>query len=150
MAETAISYLSGPMAKSRSNNNLTGKQAVMAGRILNRLELRKQTDQAAQGEAGVFDTAATVAPTKRAVKQKAGAAAKVRKPRKSKSPPRMQAMWGIYDGGMKEVARFNYNQRVAAEAKLSALLGKQKGTYFLQIVKQPMPGVEAAEESGTD
>jgi hypothetical protein len=40
---------------------------------------------------------------------------------------------------MKEVALFDYNQRAAAEQKLAALLGKQKGLYFLQIVKQPMP-----------
>ena len=44
----------------------------MAGRILNRRELRKQSDQAEQSEAG-----ATV---------------KVRKPRKLKSPPRMRAL----------------------------------------------------------
>lgn len=148
MAETAISYLFWPITKSRSNN-LMGKQAVMAGRILNRLELRKQTDRAKQGEASVSDTAVTIARTKGAVKQKSGGAAKVRKPRKSKSPPRMRAMWCIYDGGMKEVSRFDYNQRAAAEAKLAALLGKQKGTYFLQVVKQPMPVAEPAEEVGT-
>ena len=94
----------------------------MAGRILNRRELRKQSDQAEQSEAG-----ATV---------------KVRKPRKLKSPPRMRALWCVYDGGMKEVALFDFNQRAAAEAKLAAMLDKKKGTYFLQIVKQPMPAAE--------
>jgi hypothetical protein len=39
---------------------------------------------------------------------------------------------------MKRVAVFDYNQRAAAEAKLADLLGKQKGTYYLQIVKEPM------------
>ncbi|HEY7153118.1 MAG TPA: hypothetical protein VH575_04065 [Gemmataceae bacterium] len=40
---------------------------------------------------------------------------------------------------MKEVEVFDYNQRAAAEEKLASLLGKQKGLYFIQIVKQPMP-----------
>jgi hypothetical protein len=119
----------------------------MAGRILNRRELRKQTDQAEQAEAGVLDPAATVSPPKAAARRKAGAPPKVRKPRKPKASPRMRALWCVYDGGMKEVALFDYNQRAAAEQKLATLLGKQKGTYFLQIVKQPMSSGEPAETS---
>jgi hypothetical protein len=114
----------------------------MAGRILNRRELRKQTDQAEQAQAGGTDTAATVTLTEGVVERKSGAAAKARKPRKPKTPPRMRALWCVYDGGMKEVALFDYNQRAAAEAKLTAMLDKKKGTYFLQIVKQPMPAAE--------
>jgi hypothetical protein len=114
----------------------------MAGRILNRRELRKQTDHAKQAEASVTDPATTVALPKGVAKRKSVAAAKVRKPRKSKAPPRMRALWCVYDGGMKEVALFDYNQRAAAEAKLTAMLDKKKGTYFLQIVKQPMPAGE--------
>ena len=142
MAETVIANLLGPERESSSNNNLLGKQAVMARRILNRRELREQTDQAEQAEAGVTDTAATLVLTEGVVERKSGAAAKVRKPRKPKAPPRMRALWCVYDGGMKEVALFDYNQRAAAEAKLTAMLDKKKGTYFLQIVKQPMPSVE--------
>jgi hypothetical protein len=116
----------------------------MAGRILNRRELRKQSDHADQTETGVTNAAATLAVSEGAAKRKP-AAAKVRSPRKSKAPPRMRAMWCIYDGGMKEVALFDYNQRAAAEAKLAVLLGKHKGVYFLQIVKQPMPAAKPAE-----
>lgn len=118
----------------------------MASRLLNRRELRKQTDQAEHADAGVSDADATVVPPKAAARRKA-AAPKVRKPRKPKAPPRMRALWCVYDGGMKEVALFDYNQRAAAEAKLAALLGKQKGLYFLQIVKQPMPAAEPAAAS---
>ena len=119
----------------------------MAARILNRRELRKQNDQAEQGEAGGTDTAATEILTEGVVKRKSGAAAKVRKPRKPKTPPRMRALWCVYDGGMKEVALFDYSQRVAAEAKLAAMLDKKKGTFFLQIVKQPMPAAEPSAVS---
>jgi hypothetical protein len=115
----------------------------MAGRILNRRELRKQTDQAEQSGPDVSEPAATVAST-RAAGRKGGTAPKVRKPRKPKAAPRTRALWCVYDGGMKEVALFNFNQRAAAEEKLAALLARQKGVYFLQIVKQPMPAAEPA------
>ena len=116
----------------------------MGGRILNRRELRKHADRAEQSEAGVSEPAAAVATPQAAAGRKAGTAPKVRKPRKPKAAPRMRALWCVYDGGMKEVARFDYNQRAAAEEKLAALLGKQKGVYFVQIVKQPMPADEPA------
>lgn len=142
MTKTAIRYFFGRWRGDRSNFNLTGKQDVMAGRILNRRELRKQTDQAERAEAGVSDLAAPAVLPEGTAKRKSSAAAKVRKPRKSKAIPRMRALWCVYDGGMKEVALFDYNQRAAAEAKLAVLLGKHKGMYFLQMVKQPMPAAE--------
>jgi hypothetical protein len=117
----------------------------MAGRILNRRELRRQTDQAEQAEAGGADPVTTVDPPKGASRRKAGAAPKVTKPRKPKLPPRMRALWCVYDGAMKEIALFDYNQRTAAEERLSALQNKQKGPYFLQIVKQPMPAAKSVE-----
>jgi hypothetical protein len=118
----------------------------MAGRILNRRELRKQADQAEEPKVVVSDPASAVAPPERSDKRKAGATPRARKPRKVKASPRMRACWGVFDGGMKEVAIFDYNQRAAAEEKLAALLGKQKGVYFLQIVKQPMPEVAPSVE----
>jgi len=111
----------------------------MAGRILNRRELRKQADQAWQTEAVVSEPAAEAAPARPASRRKAAASPKAPRPRKVKAPPRMRARWGVFDGGMKEVAAFDYNQRADAELKLGELLGKQKGTYFLQVVKQAMP-----------
>jgi hypothetical protein len=116
----------------------------MAGRILNRRELRKQTDHAEQAEARLSDLSDTPTLPEGAAKRKSRATAKVAKPRKPKAPPRMRALWCVYDGGMKEVALFDYNQRAAAEAKLTAMLDKKKGMYFLQIVKQPMPAAEPA------
>ena len=94
----------------------------------------------------VPDPASAVAPSERAAKRQSAAPPRARKPRKPKTPPRMRARWGVFDGGMKEVAIFDYNQRAAAEEKLAALRGKQKGVYFLQIVKQPMPEVAPSVE----
>jgi len=123
----------------------------MAGRILNRRELRKQTDASEQIAATEVDTpedaATVVAKPKRAsrAKAKTPAVPKVRKARAKKAPPRMRARWCVYDGAMKPIAVFDYNQRGAADDKLAEMLGRKKGTYFLQILKEQMPDADPAE-----
>ncbi len=86
----------------------------MAGRILNRRELRKQADQAEQPEAVVSGPAAAHAPSVRVARRTTKGVPSVRKPWKPKAPPRRQAGWCVFDGGMKEIAIFDYNQRTAA------------------------------------
>jgi hypothetical protein len=111
----------------------------MAGRILNRRELRKQADQAEQAATVAPDATPDEGPAVKKARAKAPAAAKVRKPRKPKVPPRLRARWGVFDTGMKQVAVFDYNQRAAADEKVAELLAKKKGLHFLQMVKEPMP-----------
>ena len=111
----------------------------MAGRILNRRALREQADQKAPSEAMVPDTPPVAMPSPKQRKAKIPAAAKVKKGRVKKAPPRMRARWGVFDAGMKQLAIFDYNQRAAADDKLADLIAKKKGSYFLQIVKEPMP-----------
>jgi hypothetical protein len=129
------------------------KQADMAGRILNRRELREQADHAAQSaeiemvddgdEAGEMDAEAPA--KKKKARAKVPGPAKARKPRAKKAPPRMRARWGIFDAGMKQVAAFDYNQRAVAEAKLLDFQATKKGIHFLQIVKEQMPEPVLAE-----
>ena len=117
----------------------------MAGRILNRRALREEADQAQALEAaGVAPAAAT--PKKKA--KVAGIAPKPRKTRAKKLPPRLCARWGVFDAAMKQVAIFDYNQRAAADDKLADLVAKKKGSYFLQVVKEPMPEPPAAAADG--
>jgi hypothetical protein len=40
---------------------------------------------------------------------------------------------------MKQVAIFDYHQRAAADRKVIELNNRQKGNFFLQMVKEPMP-----------
>jgi hypothetical protein len=126
----------------------------MAGRILNRRELRKQADQAeGQEEVDVEEKEDGEAPAEKKAakgKAKAKAPAKPRKPRKKKAPARMCARWGVFDNGMKQVAVFDFNQREQAEKK-AADLRTQKSTpnYFVQIVKEPMPEPEPLEVEPT-
>ncbi|HEX5269409.1 MAG TPA: hypothetical protein VFW33_02930 [Gemmataceae bacterium] len=126
----------------------------MAGRVLNRRELRRQSDAAesadldevadeadaaeeAEDEEEVAEHAEDEAPP---AKVKAKAAPKSRKPRKPKAAPRMRARWGVFDASMKQVAVFDYKDRAAADAKVGELLASKKtGTFFLQLVKEAMP-----------
>ncbi len=135
----------------------------MAGRILNRRELRRQSDAAESADRAEYEENADGAeedaeeaeeedgaggrseksgdegarPAK--VKAKPKAAAKARKPRKVKAAPRMCARWGVFDASMKQLAVFDYKDKPLAEAKVSDLAAKKNGTFFLQLVKEPMP-----------
>jgi len=113
----------------------------MAGRILNRRELRKQADVAEQA---VPETESPADGVKKTTRAKA-ATPKVKKPRKKKEPPRQRARWGVFDSGMKQVAIFDYNQRAAADQKVADLTAKKNGTFFLQVVKEAMPDAIPAE-----
>ena len=149
----------------------------MAGRILNRRELRKQADEAEARESqqdpeaadeddvddasdgGGDEDEGTGADTKDGVDEagprpakklpKAKAPAKARKSRKPKAPPRTRARWGVFDASMKQVAIFDYNQRAAADQKAAELAARKNGTFFLQMVKEPMPD-DAAPAPGRE
>ncbi len=113
----------------------------MASRIRNRRELRKQAEEAEQraplatketaGVARKGATATTVAP-------------KAKKPRKKKEPPRQRARWGVFDGSMKQIAIFDYNQRAQADQKVADLIAKKNGIFFLQVVKEAIPDAPPA------
>jgi hypothetical protein len=116
------------------------KESVMAGRVLNRRELRKQNDAATE----TLPAEQKVAPAKK-VRAKKPASAAVRKPRKKKEPTRFRAHWGVFDAGMKRLALFDYNQRAEADLKVADLQAKKNGEFFVQMVKEPMPEPEPAE-----
>jgi hypothetical protein len=124
----------------------------MAGRILNRRELRRESDAAEALEAPaaiVVEVPATEVVAKPARKSRAKAKGpvvpRVKKPRAPKAPPRLRARWGVFDAGMKQVAIFDYNQRAAADEKLANLLGKGKGGYFVQLVKELLTEPDVVE-----
>jgi len=109
----------------------------MAGRILNRRELRKQADSAEQTEGAAAEAGVPKSPAKKKARAKS-AASPAKKARPKKEAARMRARWGVFDGCMKRVAIFDFNQRAAAEEKLADLLTKKKLPHFLQLVKEPI------------
>jgi hypothetical protein len=129
----------------------------MARRTLNRHELREQADAAekiaaeepedtdADTDEDEVDEDGEPIKKKKKAKPKKPTVPKVRKPRAKKAPARVYARWGVFDNSMKQVAIFEYNQRMAADEKIADLRSKHKGSYFLQIVKGPMPEPEPVE-----
>lgn len=115
----------------------------MAGRTRNIRELRAQAEQA---ERLAAEAAASAPAGAKKAGAKAPAPPRAKKARKPKAPPRLCARWGVFDGGMRQVAVFDYNQRAAAQAKLDDLVARKKGPHFLQIVKEPMSEPAAAAE----
>jgi hypothetical protein len=93
----------------------------MAARVLNRRELRQPEESVKPAAQDVPATATT--PRKK--KATTPVAPKARKARAKKAPPRLRARWAVFDGTMKQVAIFDYNQRAAVDEKLVDLRAKR-------------------------
>ncbi len=119
----------------------------MAGKPLNRLELRRQNDAAEpldpmEDEADDLaddaddDDAQERKPKK---KPKAAAKPKVKTVKAPKAAARMRIVWTVLNDAFKTVGTFEFSQKAAAQARADELTAKGKGTHFLQKTKEPMP-----------
>ncbi len=99
----------------------------MAGRIRNRMDLRRQAELAEQRGPRAPEQQPD-ASRGRAPRKTAGRAASAR----------VCARWGVFDGAMKLVETFGYNQKARAEQRVAELNAERKNgtTYFLQVVKE--------------
>ena len=109
----------------------------MARKTPSRLELRKQAEaaeqEAAEQEAAEQESGGTKKKTKKkAARKKATRTKRV----KTKTIERKKLVWGVFSGSLKEEARFPYDQRDEAEAKLKQMLAKGKKLYFIQPIKE--------------
>ncbi len=95
----------------------------MAKKILNRKELRAQSDSAA----------ATAEETKPA--KKAPAKRKSRS-KKAAKEVRLKAFWGVFNQSMKCVTKFEYNERKYADKKAAELTSGGKSPHFVQLLKE--------------
>jgi hypothetical protein len=72
--------------------------------------------------------------------------------KKVKAAARERLVWAVFGGNMKEEARFPYDQRAEADAKVELLRSKSKKLYFVQPIKEgiegpaPRPEAEGEEE----
>ena len=108
----------------------------MARRTASRMDLRRMAEaaEARGGDANVGDEA----PKKAKAKAKAPAK-KATKRTKEKIAPRRMLMWAVYNGNMKEEARFTFAEREAADEKLAQLREKSaKKLFFIQPIKVPL------------
>jgi len=119
----------------------------MAGKPLNRLELRRQSDAAEPldpmedesedlAEDLDEDDAQETRPKK---KPKAPAKAKSKAAKVAKPAARMRIVWTVMNDAFKPIATFEYAQKEAAETKAAEMTAKGKGTHFVMKTKEPMP-----------
>ena len=98
-----------------------------------RIELRRMVEAAAQAGGSASGKTAVIAKPKRRRKTKAAEAV------------RMRAVWCVFNSNMKEVGRFGYADRAAADARASELTNKHKSHHFVQPSKEPMPDPKPEE-----
>jgi hypothetical protein len=123
------------------------KDGLMAGKPLNRLELRRQNDAAEpldpmEDEADdLVDDSDDDDGQERKPKKKPKAAAKpkAKAVKAPKAAARMRIVWSVMNDAFKTVGTFEFSQKEAAEARAAELTAKGKGTHFLQKTKEPMP-----------
>ena len=95
----------------------------MARKILNRKELREESEAAEQLEAAATKSAKAKAP-----KRKSRA--------KSAKEVRLKAFWGVFNQSLRRIALFEYHQRDQAGEKAKELSESQKTPHFVQLVKE--------------
>lgn len=121
----------------------------MARKTASRMDMRRMAEAA---EAREGDSEKGDAAPKKKARAKAPAK-KATKRTKEKVAPRRMLMWAVYNGNMKEEARFPYAERQAADEKLAQLREKSaKKLFFIQPVKVPLGDTTAkiVREETTD
>lgn len=99
----------------------------MARKVLNRKELRQESEAAERLESREKKTATKKAkktPTKR--KSRAKVVKEVR----------LKAFWGVFNQSLRRVALFEYSQQKQAKKKAEDLSQSQKTPHFVQLVKE--------------
>ena len=118
----------------------------MAGKPLNRLELRRQSDAAEpldpmedESEEVVEDADDDEGERKPKKKAKAPAKPKAKAVKAVKPTARMRIVWTVMNDAFKQIASFDYTQKEAADAKAAEMTARGKGTHFVTKTKEPMP-----------
>ncbi len=96
----------------------------MARKILNRKELREESDAAQRIEAEAEGDAVAKKPAKRKSRPK------------TPKEVRLKAFWGVFYQSLRRVAIFEYSQRPQADKKAAELTESQKTPHFVQLVKE--------------
>ena len=102
----------------------------MARKIVNRKELRQESEAAERLETEKKKTAKKT--VKKAVKKKA----KRKSRAKVAKEVRLKAFWGVFNQSLRRVAVFEHSQRKQADKKAEELSTSQKTPHFVQLVKE--------------
>lgn len=117
----------------------------MARRILNRRELREESDAAErledhddveeleeEEEGEELEEAEEEEEEVKAVKKPARRKSRA----KAAKEVRLKAFWGVFSQSMTQVATFEYSQRKQADTKAKELTESKKSPHFVQLVKK--------------
>ena len=104
----------------------------MARKVVNRKELRAEAEAAEAKEAVA---GAVEGEGKKKVKEKK-ATVKRKSRAKSTEPARKMLFWGVYNQTLKRVAKYDFTQKKAAEAKAAELSTGGKSPHFVQKCKE--------------
>ena len=126
-------------------------------RTLNRSDLRAQSEAAETRDADKEKDAAEEVEEEEAddddegddedgaPKKKKPKAKKVVAPKKKAAPRkkavkevRMKAVWVVLDNGSKRLKEFAYAHKADAEKFMAERAEEKKGTYYIQLVKEPL------------
>ncbi len=100
----------------------------MARKILNRKELREESDSAERAEGQEGEAAPKTKEKKAPVKRKSRA--------KIAKEVRLKAFWGVFNQTLRRISLFDYSQRAEADKKAAELSESQKTPHFVQLVKE--------------
>jgi hypothetical protein len=102
----------------------------MARKVINRRELREQSDAAeAREEADELEDG---------TKKKKKAPTKRKSRAKSAEPARLKLFWGVFNQASKRIAKYDFTQKKQAEAKAAELSAGGKNPHFVAKVKEPV------------
>jgi hypothetical protein len=99
----------------------------MARKVLNRKDLRQESETAERLEAEKKKTTAGGVKKKKAKRKTRPKAAK---------EVRLKAFWGVFNQSLRRVALFEYSERKQAEKKAKDLSESQRTPHFTQLVKE--------------
>jgi flagellar hook assembly protein FlgD len=106
------------------------------------VEEEEEEEEAEEGDSSDDDSGDDEdAPKAKKAKKKAEPKAKKAPAKRTRAVKevRMKAIWVVFDNGTKRIKEFPYSQKATAEAFLAEKQGdEKKGTYYLQLVKEPL------------
>lgn len=101
----------------------------MARKILNRRELREETEAAERlGAEQKPAPQEETSPAKKVARHKTRA--------KAAKEVRLKAFWGVFTQSLNPVVLFEYSQRKQADARAKELTESKKTPHFVQLVKK--------------
>jgi len=105
----------------------------MARKVLNRKELREESEAAERKEAEQKKVKKTSKKTTKTAKKKT---VKRKSRAKVAKEVRLKAFWGVFNQSLRRVALFEYSERAKAQKKAKDLSQSAGTPHFTQLVKE--------------